>query len=310
MAIAERWINQGYKKALVLNFVGLAASTYYHSKQDKKPAKTDRKPAGRKKPGYSYNKWGEKITDETIRELLLELVCGDGYPYGYGKLTASLQDDYGVLINHKKVYRLCKELDILRPQRKIYPKRPRKVAKKMEVTGPNQHWQIDLKYGYIAGKGRFFFQISVIDVFDRSVVAYHLGLSATAKDAARVIRNAFTARGLHNQAEKLVIRSDNGPQFAAEIFQATCEELGACHERIPVKSPSMNAYIESFHAILEDDCYNRHEFTCFAHVYKVISEYMDYYNNRRRHGSINNMAPQQYYQAYNVEQPSSKELVA
>ena len=266
---------------------------------EKKPAKNSRKPAGRKQPGYSFTKLGERITDETIKELLLELVCGDGYPYGYGKLTTSLQEDYGVIINHKKVYRLCKELDILRPQRKVYPKRPRKVAKKMDVTGPNQHWQMDLKYGYIAGTGRFFFQLSLIDVYDRTIIAYHIGLSATAKDAKRILKNALIKRELIGQKkEKPVIRTDNGPQFTANIFQDACEDLGVVHERIPVKSPSMNAYIESFHAILEDECYLRHEFKDFAEVYQVVSDYMDYYNNRRRHGSIKNMAPMKYYQAY------------
>ena len=266
---------------------------------EKKPAKNSRKPAGRKQPGYSFTKLGERITDETIKELLLELVCGDGYPYGYGKLTTSLQEDYGVIINHKKVYRLCKELDILRPQRKVYPKRPHKVAKKMDVTGPNQHWQMDLKYGFIAGTDRFFFQLSVIDVYDRTIVAYHIGLSATAKDARRILKNALIRRGLiSNQASKPVIRTDNGPQFTANVFQDACEDLGVVHERIPVKSPSMNAYIESFHAILEDECYRRHEFKDFAEVYQVVSEYMDYYNNRRRHGSIKNMAPMKYYRAY------------
>ncbi|NLL58882.1 MAG: transposase [Firmicutes bacterium] len=52
----------------------------------------------------------------------------------------------------------------------------------------------------------------------------------------------------------------------------------------------MNAYIESFHAILGDECYSRHEFQDFEDVYRIVSDYMDYYNNRRRHGSINNMA--------------------
>jgi len=33
-----------------------------------------------------------------------------GIPYGYKKLTASMQEDYGLNINHKKVYRLCTEL--------------------------------------------------------------------------------------------------------------------------------------------------------------------------------------------------------
>ncbi|ATY86013.1 hypothetical protein CVV65_14650 [Kyrpidia spormannii] len=49
----------------------------------------------------------------------MESIAGDGYAYGYRKLTHMLRQDYGFVINEKKVYRLCKELDILRPQRKI-----------------------------------------------------------------------------------------------------------------------------------------------------------------------------------------------
>jgi putative transposase len=106
--------------------------------------------------------------------------AGDGYPYGYKKLTASMQEDYGLNINHKKVYRLCKELDVLLPQRKVNPKHPRKLAKRIEVTGSNQLWQMDLKYGYIAGMDRFFFMMSIIDVYDRCIVGYHIGLNALA----------------------------------------------------------------------------------------------------------------------------------
>mgnify|MGYP002332096573 CR=1 FL=1 len=110
----------------------MAASTYYYNiakenkkenknKDDKTPAK---KQVGRKIPGFSLSRKGEKISDEQIKEYLCELVAGDGFPYGYKKLTICLQEDYNLIINHKKVYRLCKELDILRPQRKIYPKAP------------------------------------------------------------------------------------------------------------------------------------------------------------------------------------------
>ena len=63
-------------------------------------------------------------------------------------------------INHKKVYRLCNELDVLLPQRKVKkPKHPRRLAKRTKVTGSNQLWQMDLKYGYIASIDRFFFII-------------------------------------------------------------------------------------------------------------------------------------------------------
>ena len=54
--------------------------------------------------------------------------------YGYNKLTICLKEDYKLLINRKKVYRLCKELNILRPQRKIHKKHPRRLAKQDTIT--------------------------------------------------------------------------------------------------------------------------------------------------------------------------------
>lgn len=73
------------------------------------------------------------------------------------KLTACLKDDYCLKINKKKVYRLWKELDILKPQRKIKKHRPRKLARRKEIDGSNQLWEMDLKYGYITGTDKFFF---------------------------------------------------------------------------------------------------------------------------------------------------------
>jgi putative transposase len=67
---------------------------------------------------------GRKISDEEIKEYLTELICGEGFPYGYRKLTVCLREDYDLIINHKKVYRLCKELDILLPQRKVKRDKP------------------------------------------------------------------------------------------------------------------------------------------------------------------------------------------
>jgi len=59
----------------------------------------------------------------------------------------------------------------------------------------------------------------------------------------------------------------------------------------------MNAYIKSFYGILEYDFYTRHEFQDFEDTYREITEYMDYYNHSRRHGSIKNMAPMKFYEA-------------
>lgn len=194
--IASRWIEQGYNAGLVLHSVGLASSTYYSHKarQSKKTLlESDDKSeplksrAGRRILGYSCTYTGRKISDEQIKEFIMEELSGDGYPYGYKKLTTSMQEDYGLNINHKKVYRLCKELDVLLPQRKVNPKHPRKLVKRTEVTDSNQLWEMDLKYGYIAGIDRFFFVISIIDVYDRCIVGYHVGLRALALDALELL---------------------------------------------------------------------------------------------------------------------------
>jgi putative transposase len=55
----------------------------------------------------------------------MESIAGDGYAYGYRKLTVILRREHQLVINKKKVYRLCKELDILRPQRQKREKYPR-----------------------------------------------------------------------------------------------------------------------------------------------------------------------------------------
>src|SRR5690606_30055207 len=153
-----------------------------------------------------------------------------------------------LIINKKKVYRLCKEMRILRPQRKLKPRRPRKIARNRTVTGPNQLLETDIKYGYIHGEGRFFFIQSIIDVYDRMIIDYHIGLSCTAQDSALTLQNAKRRRR-DEDLRGAVIRTDNGSQFVSDRFGQMCRQLGMEHERIPCKTPNKNAHIESFHSI-------------------------------------------------------------
>jgi putative transposase len=58
--------------------------------------------------------------------------------------------------------------------------------------------------------------------------------------------------------QKPIIRSDNGPRLIGNLFEEVCTELNIEHERIPktgkmpvlLKTPNLNAHIESFNAIL------------------------------------------------------------
>jgi putative transposase len=199
-------------------------------------------------PGYSLTKNGKKVSDEQIKEWLMEAIVSDGFAYGYLKLTHLLRGEHGLVINNKKVYRLCQELDVLKPQRQVKRKYPRNLARNRIITAPNQLWEVDLKYGYIAGKDRFFFILAYIDVYDRQIVGYHIGLRCEAHDAVQALKMALWRRQIvviHNQ--RSVIRSDNGPQFVSLAFEQACEQLGLEHERIPSRTPNLNAHIQSFH---------------------------------------------------------------
>ncbi|TDF89435.1 DDE-type integrase/transposase/recombinase [Paenibacillus piri] len=169
--------------------------------------------AGRPVPGLSYTQDGKLVSDEQICEWIMEFLAGEGASYGYRKLTVLLRSRHGLRINKKKVYRLCKRMDVLRPQRQLKIKYPKRLANNRVITDSNQLWETDIKYGWLHGEQRFFFLMSIIDVFDRVIIAYHIGLTCESRHLVQITQEALMKRQLFDKVNKPVIRSDNGPQF-------------------------------------------------------------------------------------------------
>ncbi|WP_211297047.1 DDE-type integrase/transposase/recombinase, partial [Paenibacillus castaneae] len=259
---------------------------------------------GRPVPGYSFTVTGEKVSDEQIKEWLLELIEGEEHVYGYKLLAHCIRNQRELPLNKKKAYRLCNELDILQKQRKRIPAHPRRLPKNRVVTGANQLWQMDIKYGYVIGQERFFFVLSIIDVFDRVVVGQYRGPVCEAKHAVQTLYGALQNR-IESGDTMPVIRTDNGPQFVSKLFGDTCESLEVVHERIPPRTPNMNAYIESFHSLLERDLFSLKSFMTFEEAYEALDHYMDFYNNRKMHGSLKLMPPVKFSAWVNTLEDSS-----
>lgn len=274
----------------VLRICGVPRSTYYYRLQHPEPQRPAGK--GRPVPGFSYDKTGAKVKDACIQTWLRRLIQGPNGAFGYRKLTILLRRKHGLLINKKKVYRLCKALDLLAPQREKTNAVPRKVANNRVVSGPNQLWQMDIKYGYVAGQRRHFFLASIIDVFDRNIVAYHRGSTCCAAEIVRTLQKALGARCAGHTPP--IVRTDNGPQFISKSFYAYCEQAGVEHERIPPKTPNKNAFIESFHSILERECYQRNCFESKEEAFAEVDRFIRYYNNERIHGSLKDWPPREY----------------
>lgn len=245
---------------------------------------------GRPVTGHSYTRSGKVISDAQIEEWLMELVSGEEHIYGYVLLTECLRNQHDLIINKKKVYRLCKKLGILNPARRKKVHYPRRLARNHTITASNQLWQLDIKYGYVAGYDQFFFIADMIDVFDRVIVGYHIGPSCEAKHVCEAVKAALHTRIAPGDAAP-IIRTDNGPQFVSKAFGELCETEGITHERIPPKTPNMNAYIESFHANLERNLLSKESFETYEEAYDAVNSYMDFYNNRRMHRSLGKRSP-------------------
>lgn len=254
----------------------------------------------------SYTRSGEMISDAQIKDWLMELVAGEAHIYGYLLLTECLRQQYDLVINKKKTYRLCKELGILHPQRRKKSHYPRRLARNAIITGSNQQWQLDIKYGYVAGYERFFYIADMIDVYDRSIVGRHRGSSCEAQEVCAMVKTALATR-LVTKETGLVIRTDNGPQFVSKAFGELCEAEHLIHERIPPKTPNMNAYIESFHATLERDLLRKEVFATFQEAYDAVDNYIDFYNNRRMHRSLGKRSPAAFMTWVQTKQPEELE---
>lgn len=121
MQVAKHYINEGYKTVTVLKFAGLSKSTYYYHISIENKVKAKPENIGRPILGYSFTNDSSKVCDEQIKEYIIEAIQDDAFYYGYHKIIHTLRREYNLVINNKKVYRLCKELQILKNKRVIKP---------------------------------------------------------------------------------------------------------------------------------------------------------------------------------------------
>lgn len=294
--MANKWIVLGYSKALVLRIVKMRRSTYYEYIKTKK--KRSYENVGRKAPGYSNTFNGVKVNDIRIQKYISELKSKETSKlYGYRKITHELRRKYNLKINKKKVRRLMKSLSFLGPNKKNKITRISPKCKERKITASNQLWQMDIKYAFIAGTRKTAYITSIIDVYDREIVACSIDLKCTGEIAKKVLIEALYNRDIKDYVTGLVIRTDNGSQFISGIFEEACIKEKVLHERIPAMSPNYNAYIESYHRYLQDECLTGKIYMSLEHIVNDINDYINRYNNERIHSSIGYVPPHEYYLA-------------
>ena len=195
--------------------------------------------------------------DESVRQRLRELAALRKR-FGYRRLHMLLRRE-GVMVNHKRVYRLYREegLSLRRRKRKRLTSEGRGPGE--PASRPNEVWSLDFVSDATV-RGRRLKLLTVVDTFTRESLAVEVDTSISGERMARVLDRVIAERGA--QPEEIVL--DNGPEMTSRALDQWAYERGIRLRFIAPGKPVQNAFIESFNGRLRDECLNQHWFRSLA----------------------------------------------
>ena len=258
----------------LLSWVDLSKSSFYYKSSDGK--------RGAKPSVCTFRQDGTRVDDTLVIEEIKGILSQEFCCYGYHNVTDELRD-MGYIINHKKVYRLMKEQNLLLGK-VISTSGKRQFVKhrKIEATRPMEYLCLDIKYVWVAGESRNYFLLTVLDVFTRVAIEQIFQKSIRKMDVINIFRRINSAFGIKG----VTVRNDNGSQFIANDVKQFLRTAEANQEFTHIATPEENAYIEAFHSIVQREVIDRFEFQGFYEAKLTLQAHRDWYNNRRRHAAL------------------------
>ena len=127
--------------------------------------------------------------------------------WGFGLCFLYLRNVKGHRWNHKRVYRIYRELELnlrIKPRKRIVREKPEPLAVPEAI---NQCWSMDFMHDQLSD-GRSYRLFNVIDDFNREALAIDIDLSLPSERVIRSLDQIIEWRG-----NPQVIRSDNGPEY-------------------------------------------------------------------------------------------------
>lgn len=233
---------------------------------------------------------GMLVPNEQVIDSIKSYLASEPYSaYGYDMINDELCL-MGYWINKKKTYRLMDENNLL-IGKVIRCKGQRQWVKfrRIQAIKPIEYLCLDIKYVWVAGDKRWYYLLSIMDVFSRKILVWIFQRSVRKTDVINLFRylhHCFDLKGV-------IIRNDNGSQFIANQVRQFLSQLEAQQEFTHVATPEENAYIEAFHSILDRELIQRFEFSGFFDAKQHIEKYMEWYNYRRKHKEIGRITPHQ-----------------
>jgi len=208
--------------------------------------------------------------------------------YGYRRVTALLNNQYGWGVNHKRVERIWRKEGLKVPKKQ--PKRGRLWPNegsciRLRPEYKEHVWSYDFMMDRTAD-GRAFKILNIIDEYTRECLAIVVKRKITSQDVIDQLFHLFIFRGIPEH-----IRSDKGPEFTAKAIRKWLSNIGVKTLYIEPGSPWENGYIESFNGKLRDELLNREIFTTLEEAIVLIEQWRREYNQVRPHSALGYRPP-------------------
>jgi putative transposase len=249
---------------------------------------------------FKFKKNLEVDKDKDIKKMILEMYEASDKQWGYRTIHMELKEDKKMIINHKRVYRLCKVLGIqsvIRKKRKSpninlhKQTEPEVIAENLlnrdfTASSPNQKWVTDITTFKVGNK--LLYLSAVMDLFNKEILAYNVSAKA---GTAFVIQTVYQAIQKEKDVHNVLLHSDRGGQYTSKLYQNTLEAYDIKASMSRPGNPLDNACIESFFSHLKSEAFHPYSVQNIEELKARIHDYMFRYNHIRRQRRLNRQSP-------------------
>jgi putative transposase len=224
----------------------------------------------------------------------IEELAGLHPRYGYRRICVMLGRE-GWSVNKKTVRRHWRELGlkVAAPQANPKPRRAHgqdaNACHLRPSRGKDDVWAWDFIFDRTSD-GRSLKWLSLIDEYTRECLALEPRRGMTAEEIQVILVEVAARRG----GPPHRVRSDNGPEFVADVVQSWLEATGSGALYVAPASPWQNGYAESFHSRLRDEFLNREDFENEPQARALGDLWKEEYNTERPHSSLGYQTPAEY----------------
>jgi len=215
---------------------------------------------------------------------------------GYRMIAGTLRLQ-GVSVSNNTVYSYMKQMGL---QAIIMRKKPdyiygtkhhiydNLIQQKFSAAAPNQKWCTDFTYLQLSN-GTKRYNCSILDLYDRSIVATLNGKSITAKLAVDTMKIAMRKTTI---TSNLILHSDQGSQFASYEFRDFCKENKIVQSMSKAGCPYDNAPMERFYNTYKNELINQYIFKDDNALNYATQDFVyAWYNQCRPHSYNGGLTP-------------------